>query len=311
MFTNAFGESFQSNVLIRSPQNLPPDIKNMLSDYCYDYKNFVDDKLLQLIRDNNPDLQNLTRQSAADLAFASIFKKLVADSPEFKFLHGNKDSIVFDKKHTGPNLLDCIDFGMRGTFQTDLQEKYGISIGTNSEYTYSFTLYPYLGSLSSKDHTKYLVITEVELNSKNGTQWIRIYNPNTSDIPLRSVYINGSNQNIVTFDYGDILKSRHDMVVQLNRMQPNWSNINNTIHINSFYPDIYGNNLDDPSDSPTSWDQTPPLTDVSDDSRTWQYNGTGWMFTDKQVTIPEFPFAIPVFIISIASLIIFYRIKFR
>jgi hypothetical protein len=56
---------------------------------------------------------------------------------------------------------------------------------------------------------------------------------------------------------------------------------------------------------------TPPLTDTYNDSRTWQYNGTGWVFTDKQVAVPEFPFAIPILLISITSLIVFYRIVIR
>lgn len=57
---------------------------------------------------------------------------------------------------------------------------------------------------------------------------------------------------------------------------------------------------------------TPFLTDVYNDSKTWQFDGNKWTFAEQNtVTVPEFPFAIPVFIISITSLIIFYRMKFR
>lgn len=55
--------------------------------------------------------------------------------------------------------------------------------------------------------------------------------------------------------------------------------------------------------------KTPLLTDNYHDSRVWQYNGTGWMFTDMSVTVPEFPFAIPVLLVGIASLVVFYRIQ--
>jgi hypothetical protein len=86
-----------------------------------------------------------------------------------------------------------------------------------------------------------------------------------------------------------------------------------------------------PSDEPLSLDQTnmgfaasytfegknytastPPMTDLYNDTRTWQYDGNKWTFAEQNtVTIPEFPFTIPIFLVSIASLIIFYRVRFR
>src|SRR5579885_1267253 len=54
---------------------------------------------------------------------------------------------------------------------------------------------------------------------------------------------------------------------------------------------------------------TPLLSDVYNDTRTWQYDGSQWIFTDSVVSIPEFPFAIPVLLVSITSLVVFYRIK--
>ncbi len=54
---------------------------------------------------------------------------------------------------------------------------------------------------------------------------------------------------------------------------------------------------------------TPFLTDLYNDTRTWQFDGTQWTFAEQNtVPVPEFPFAIPVLIISITSLIVFYRI---
>ena len=59
-------------------------------------------------------------------------------------------------------------------------------------------------------------------------------------------------------------------------------------------------------------DSTPFLTDTYNDSKTWQFDGNKWTFAEQNtVTIPEFPFAIPILLISITSLIVFYRIKFR
>src|SRR5712692_4447639 len=56
---------------------------------------------------------------------------------------------------------------------------------------------------------------------------------------------------------------------------------------------------------------TPPLTDTYNDSRTWQYNGTEWVFTDKDVAIPEFPISALVLLISISLLILISRSKFK
>ncbi|MGI0006750.1 MAG: hypothetical protein ACREAR_01995, partial [Nitrosotalea sp.] len=56
---------------------------------------------------------------------------------------------------------------------------------------------------------------------------------------------------------------------------------------------------------------TPFLTDSYNDSKTWQYNGTQWIFTDSVVSVPEFPFAIPVLLIGITSLIVFHRLKLK
>lgn len=56
---------------------------------------------------------------------------------------------------------------------------------------------------------------------------------------------------------------------------------------------------------------TPLLTDVYNDNRTWQFDENKWTFAEQNtVTIPEFPFALPVLLASITSLVIFCRIKF-
>ena len=56
---------------------------------------------------------------------------------------------------------------------------------------------------------------------------------------------------------------------------------------------------------------TAPLTDLYNDSRTWQYDGNRWTFAEQNtITIPEFPFAGLMLLISFVSVIVFYRIKF-
>ena len=57
---------------------------------------------------------------------------------------------------------------------------------------------------------------------------------------------------------------------------------------------------------------TSSLSDIYNDMRTWQYDGTKWTFAEeKTVIVPEFPFAIPILVTGIASLLLFYKVKFR
>lgn len=57
---------------------------------------------------------------------------------------------------------------------------------------------------------------------------------------------------------------------------------------------------------------TPSLSDTNNDTRTWQLDGNKWVFAEQNtITIPEFPFAIPILLISITSVIAFYDMKFR
>ncbi|MHB8546776.1 MAG: hypothetical protein ACYDAJ_08425 [Nitrosotalea sp.] len=57
---------------------------------------------------------------------------------------------------------------------------------------------------------------------------------------------------------------------------------------------------------------TPSLTDTYNDSGTWQFDGNKWVFAEQNtMTVPEFPFAVPVMLIGMMSVIIFYGIKTR
>jgi hypothetical protein len=55
---------------------------------------------------------------------------------------------------------------------------------------------------------------------------------------------------------------------------------------------------------------TPSLSDTNYDTKTWQLDENKWTFAEQNtVTVPEFPFAILILLISITSLIIFHRIN--
>ena len=57
---------------------------------------------------------------------------------------------------------------------------------------------------------------------------------------------------------------------------------------------------------------TPSLTDTYNDSGTWQFDGNKWTFAEQNtIPVPEFPYAIPVLLVSIISLIFLYQIKLK
>ena len=57
---------------------------------------------------------------------------------------------------------------------------------------------------------------------------------------------------------------------------------------------------------------TPSLTDLYNDTRTWQFNGNKWIFAEQNMaSIPEFPFEILVLLIGFTSLIVFSKITIR
>jgi hypothetical protein len=334
-FTNAVNaEPYQSNVITVGPKNLPPEIKDMFT--CYSapvpikptvdpmggYSTYqLNQKGIQFVFDNNRDLNNNTslgQLKTLNMFFTTVEKKLVAESLEFKSLQGDNKSIVFDIPDGGAGLGGCEGFGTTGTFKTQSNEKYGIIFQMNDgAYSYSLVFYPYLDTpIGGKIPVKYLIITEVELNSDNGTQWIRIYNPTKYDIPLHSAYINGEGPTYqdpgyieaVSWHNNSTLRSGHDLIVQIHSSST-LDHMPIRKALLTIYPMqviIFTNN---DYKSPWHWDRTPIFADTYHDSRTWQYNGTGWVFTDKRVAIPEFPLAIPILTISLISLLVFYRMK--
>lgn len=54
---------------------------------------------------------------------------------------------------------------------------------------------------------------------------------------------------------------------------------------------------------------TPPLTDIYNDSRTWQYNDGEWVFSNEPMPSPEFPLGILILTISVLLFLAFYKLK--
>jgi|SRR6185437_2930575 len=149
------------------------------------------------------------------------------------------------------------------------------------------------------------IISEVELDSTNGSQWIKVYNPSDKEISLATMYINSSHGEVLGILGGmDGLPPKNSGTVTIQSQK--WSNVNNSITIFPYPPGTKG------VVDPPLWDRTPALSDTDSDSNTWQYDGNKWMFAEQNtVAIPEFPLAIPVLLVGVISVTAFYRTQFR
>lgn len=150
-----------------------------------------------------------------------------------------------------------------------------------------------------------------------GTQWIQIYNQMNSTVHLTH------------FGVTPIL----DDVLHLQDMPPQYAGADYTGYTNftmsphhicsyGFIAGPIGSALEFPLNDTSLavvYDYngvhhvaaTPFLVDLNNDSKTWQYDGSQWVFTDSVVSVPEFPFVIPILLIGTVSVITFYRINFR
>lgn len=160
-----------------------------------------------------------------------------------------------------------------------------------------------------QEPTKQIMITEVELSSANGTQWIEVYNPTDREISLATMYVNSSDGKELQVLGGlGGLSPRHYKLVELQSADNSlWSNINNTITIYPYDPNA---KVEGVQVNP-SWDRTPVLTDIHRDSKTWQLNGTKWEFIQETPmrTIPEFPIAQLTIAVSVAGLITIFSVR--
>jgi hypothetical protein len=160
-----------------------------------------------------------------------------------------------------------------------------------------------------QEQTKQIIITEVELSSANGTQWIEVYNPTDREISLATMYTNSSDGKVLGILGGlDGLTPRHYKLLELQSVDNStWSDINNTITIYPYDPNVKveGVQVNPP------WDRTPVLTDTFADSRTWQLNGTKWEFVQgtPMRAIPEFPIAQFTIAVSVAGLIAIFSVR--
>jgi hypothetical protein len=148
-----------------------------------------------------------------------------------------------------------------------------------------------------------------------GTQWIEIYNQMNSTVHLTH------------FGVTRIL----DDVLHLQNMPPQYAGADSVGYMNftmsphqicsyGFIAGPIGSALEFPINDTSlavTYDYdgvhhmaaTPFLADSYNDSKTWQYNGSQWIFADSVVSVPEFQFAIPVLLVGIVSMILLYRIR--
>jgi len=142
-----------------------------------------------------------------------------------------------------------------------------------------------------------LVITEVELDSVNGSQWIEVYNPTDHQISTGAMLINGSNgAPSLQFDGSSYsysyVKPNQYQVITLDKSPP-WLDVNQTIAI-----------YDTWTGQAVFWDKTPALTDTFNDTKTWQLadSSTGkWAFA-KETPMREVPEFGPLAILAAASM---------
>ncbi|MHB8545212.1 MAG: hypothetical protein ACYDAJ_00395 [Nitrosotalea sp.] len=138
-------------------------------------------------------------------------------------------------------------------------------------------------------------------------QWFDMYNTQNKIVQIHIYNI--------TIQKGDRFWGREGVLPSMLSLDPNQKC-------------TYGFN---PVDEPLSLDQTnmsmtvsytydgknytissPQLTDVYNDSRTWQYDGNKWVFSEQNTAVvPEFPLSIPVLLIGITSLVIFSKIRLK
>ena len=143
------------------------------------------------------------------------------------------------------------------------------------------------------------------IEQRSGPQWFDIFNTQNTTVNLQNVWIKSQNEQRLYGEDGP------------------YSVITLTPYEKCTYAFF-------PIDEPLSLDQsnmsievqykygqknysvsTPYLSDSYNDTRTWQYDGSKWTFAEQNtVAVPEFPFAIPVLLIGVTSIIVFYRIKY-
>ncbi|HET7337292.1 MAG TPA: hypothetical protein VFJ23_05310 [Candidatus Nitrosotalea sp.] len=140
----------------------------------------------------------------------------------------------------------------------------------------------------------------------SGTQWFDLYNTQNKTVQLQYFgyklisgdHVQGSEGG--GFDIGPHEKCTLALSNNYSQGALEVKPVNMTLQV-SYY-----------SDGKPYTTATPSLTDTYNDFGTWQFDGNKWVFAEQNtMTVPEFPFAVPVMLIGIISTIVFYRMKFR
>ena len=139
----------------------------------------------------------------------------------------------------------------------------------------------------------------------SGTQWFDLYNTQNKTVQLQYFgfkLISGNNMPESKgggFDLGPHEKCTLALSNSYSQGALEFKPVNMTIEVSYYY------------DGKPYTTATPLLTDTYNDSGTWQFDGNKWVFAEQNmVAIPEFPFAIPVLLTGIMSILVFYRMKF-
>ncbi|HYL66861.1 MAG TPA: hypothetical protein VEU72_06870 [Nitrosopumilaceae archaeon] len=144
-------------------------------------------------------------------------------------------------------------------------------------------------------------------DTSSAPQWFDVYNTQNTTVNLQNfTVVENWNQQF----YGQI--GPYDIVLELKPHEKctfAFSPVNEPLAmpLNNMAMDIsYNYNNKDYNVS------TPSLSDNYNDMRTWQYDGNKWTFAEeKTAMVPEFSLTLPVLLIGILSMIVFYRMKFR
>lgn len=111
---------------------------------------------------------------------------------------------------------------------------------------------------------KELVMTEVELSSENGTQWIEVYNPHDEVISTNAVIVDQKQTYSFYNDFPTEFKPHEYTVIIIGGPHFPYNNVS----------------LSFPAARAVTGETT-ELTDAFNDSRTWQLDGTDWVFAEK------------------------------
>lgn len=154
------------------------------------------------------------------------------------------------------------------------------------------------------ESSKYLKITEVELDplpTDELGQWIEVHNP-TNDIISSSIAVVQQDQEFPQFvtTFTSIEPDEYIVFEIWSKGAPKDEGflVENSVLI------LLGDG--------NEMDRTPPLTDTFSDSRTWQLNGTDWVFAEETPmrAIPEFPYFISfIFLVSMVATLLFTKTK--